>query len=148
MPIFGPRSSTMSNYNSERSEAFWPSVARVYGQLGNRSVQKKNTSNHQPTNQKKIHDLPSCFPKIQSVFEIFYFRVFIRFLPFHLIFSKFSYFLWPSTARTSRSQYVKGHKRQHKALFTIFHEKISSLMPTFCKKRPFSKNHDALLPIF
>ena len=57
---------------SERSEAFRPSVARVYGQLGNRSVQKKNTSNHQPpttnhqpptTNQQKIHDLRGCFPQ-------------------------------------------------------------------------------------
>ena len=52
-------------YYSERSEAFRPSVARVYSQLGTRSVQKKNTSN-QPTNQptnKKIHDLRSCFPQ-------------------------------------------------------------------------------------
>ena len=62
--------SSLFNYrekedNSERSEAFRPSVARVYGQLGNRSVQKKNTSNQPPTtnHQQKIHDLRSCFPQ-------------------------------------------------------------------------------------
>ena len=64
--------SSLFNYrekdNSERSEAFRPSLARVFGQLGNRSVQKKHiqpTTNHQPptTNQQKIHDLRSCFPQ-------------------------------------------------------------------------------------
>ena len=44
-------------FHSERSEAFRPSVARVYGQLGNRSVQKKKThpTNHQPpTNPTRL----------------------------------------------------------------------------------------------
>ena len=45
------------NY-SERSEAFRPSVARVYGQLGNRSVQKKHiqppTTNQPPTKDTRF----------------------------------------------------------------------------------------------
>ena len=62
---------------SERSEAFRPSVARVYGQLGNRSVQKKNTSNHQPptTNHQPTNKRYTIYegvsPKILKPTQIF-----------------------------------------------------------------------------
>ena len=57
---------------SERSEAFRPSVARVYGQLGNRSVQKKThpTTNHQPTN-KRYTIYVRVSPKILNPAKIF-----------------------------------------------------------------------------
>ena len=60
--------STSTRY-SERSEAFRPSVARVYSQLGTRSVQKKNTSN-QPTN-KRYTIYVRVSPKILKPTKIF-----------------------------------------------------------------------------
>ena len=57
--------------NSKWSEAFRPSVARVYGQLGNRSVQKKNTSNHQPPTNKRYTIYVRVSPKILNPGKIF-----------------------------------------------------------------------------
>ena len=55
---------------SERSEAFRPSVARVYGQLGNRSVQKKKThpTTIQPTTNKSYTITHADSPKFVSFF--------------------------------------------------------------------------------
>ena len=34
-----------------------------------------------------------------------------------------------------------GQKSQQHTLFSIFHEQITALVPTLCKKCPFSENH-------
>ena len=61
------------DFYSERSEAFRPSVARVYGQLGNRSVQKKThpTTNHQPPTNKRYTIYEGVSPKILKPTQIF-----------------------------------------------------------------------------
>ena len=43
--------------------------------------------------------------------------------------------------------YTMGYKSQKYTLFPIFHTKINAIM-IFCKKRRFSKKHNALVPIF